>query len=58
MNLMPSEAREYQEKIKSLIQERDAAYAAALRFVTGVINTHPDLDEDLKSSLINKVWSR
>jgi len=56
--MMNSEHREYQEKIKALKAERDAAYAAALRFVTGVINTHPDLDEDMKTDIINRIWSR
>lgn len=56
--MLNSEIREWQEKVKTLKAERDAAYAAALRFVTGIINTHPDLDEELKTNLINKVWSR
>jgi len=56
--MLNSEHREYQEKIKALKAERDAAYAAALRFVTGVINTNGDLDAETKTSLIKAIWSK
>lgn len=56
--MLNSEAREYQEKIKALKAERDAAYAAALCFVTGIINTNGELDEESKSALIKAIWSK
>ena len=56
--MLNSEVREWQEKVKTLKAERDAAYAAALRFVTGIINTNGELDEQTKSALIKAIWSK
>lgn len=56
--MLNSEHKEYQEKIKILKAERDAAYASALRFVTGIINTNGALDADTKADLIKAIWSK
>lgn len=56
--LMPSDERSYKDKIKLLKAERDEAYAAALRFVTGVINSSKELTEEQKSDILNRIWMK
>lgn len=55
--LMPSEERILKEKIKSLQNELDSRYAAALRYATGIIN-QSSLTTEEKTDLISKLWEK
>jgi uncharacterized tellurite resistance protein B-like protein len=55
-DLLPSQEKEYKNKIKELIEEKKMIYAAALRRVTAIINLSRDLSEAQKADLIEMIW--
>lgn len=55
--LLHSQEKEYKEKIKSLQNELDSRYAAALRYATGIIN-QSSLTTEEKTDLISKLWEK
>ena len=54
--LLPSQHKEYKDKIRSLEEDKRSIYAAALRRVTAIINLSHDLSEKQKTDLIEAIW--
>lgn len=56
MQLLPSEKKELLSQIAALRQDKDAAYAAALRKVNRIILSAPFLSNEERDWLLNSIW--
>lgn len=58
MEMLPSEKKELLSQIAALKQDKDAAYAAALRHVNAVVLRADFLNNTQKDLLLDLVWSK
>lgn len=56
MEILPSEKKELLSQIASLRQDKDAAYAAALRKVNRIILSAPFLSHEERDWILDRVW--
>jgi hypothetical protein len=54
-DLLPSQEKAYQDKIKELEADKKSIYASALRHCTRIINLS-DLSDDQKQSILEEIW--
>lgn len=58
MEMLPSEKKELLSQIAALRQDKDAAYAAALRTVNRIILQAPFLTNEERDWLLDRIWSK
>lgn len=58
MEMLPSEKKELLSQIAALKQDKEAAYASALRHVNAVVLRAKYLDNIQKDLLLSDVWSK
>ena len=58
MEMLNSERKELLDTIAALKQDKEAAYAAALRHVNSVVLRAKYLDNTQKSNLLEDIWSK
>ena len=58
MEILNSERKELLDTIAALRQDKDAAYAAALRHVNSVVLRAKYLDNTQKDLLLSDVWGK
>lgn len=56
--MLNSERKELLDTIAALKQDKEAAYAAALRHVNSVVLRAKYLDNTQKSNLLEDIWSK
>lgn len=56
--MLNSEKKELLSQIAAIKQDRDAAYAAALRHVNSVVLRAKYLDNTTKALLLDEIWSK
>ena len=55
--LLPSERKDLENKVKEAVAKYEMAYASALRKFTAVINLHEGLTDELKESILYRLWN-
>lgn len=58
LEMLPSERKQYHDKIKQLIEERNTAYGCALRKTTSLINQAEWINTEMKIKLLDLIWSK
>ena len=58
MEMLNSERKELLDTIAALRQDKDAAYASALRHVNAVVLRAKYLDNTQKSNLLEDIWCK
>lgn len=56
--MLPSERKQLLAQIAQLRQEKDAAYATALRKVNRVVLMMDDLSVDQKTAILELIWDK
>lgn len=54
--LLPSQHKEYKEKIRDLKNQLTTVHASALRKVTAIINNSNLISVEIKEALLKEVW--